>query len=116
MTEIKKIQKILIANRGEIACRVIHTARSMNIKTVAIHASDEAKAKHVLMADDSIDLGNGPLSDTFLNIRKLIEISKEKDVDAIHPGYGFLSENADFCEQVEAAGITFIGPHQHILD
>ena len=78
MTKIKNIKKILIANRGEIACRVIHTARSMNIKTVAIHASDEAKAKHVLMADESVDLGSGTLSDTFLNIRKLIEISRKK--------------------------------------
>lgn len=104
------IKKILIANRGEIACRVIHTAKLLGIKTAVLYTPEEKNSKHVQMADECHDLGEGPLSETYLNKQKIIQICRDNKVDAIHPGYGFLSENADFCELVEKAGIIFIGP------
>lgn len=105
-----KIKKILIANRGEIAVRVIKTARSMGIKTVTVYADDDKDMPHAWMADQSFPLGAGTLRDTYLNQGKLLQFAKESGADAIHPGYGFLSENAGFCEAVETAGLRFIGP------
>lgn len=105
-----KIKKILIANRGEIAVRVIKSARAMGIKTVALYADDDTKLPHVWMADEAVCLGSGTLKETYLNQTKILEAAKSKKADAIHPGYGFLSENAGFCEAVEKAGIIFIGP------
>lgn len=105
-----KIQKILIANRGEIAVRVIKTARSMNIATVAVYADDDKDMPHVWMADQAIALGSGTLKDTYLSQAKLLEAARSTGAQAIHPGYGFLSENAGFCEAVEKAGLIFIGP------
>ena len=107
---VKKIKKILIANRGEIALRVISTAQEMGIKTVAIYTEDEKNALHVLKADESVSLGEGTIQETYLNKAKIITAIKEKKADAVHPGYGFLSENAEFCELVEKEGVTFIGP------
>jgi 3-methylcrotonyl-CoA carboxylase alpha subunit len=105
-----KITKILIANRGEIAVRVIKSARAMGIKTVALYADDDAKLPHVWMADEAHCLGTGTLKETYLNQAKILEVAKATRADAIHPGYGFLSENAGFCEAVEKAGLIFIGP------
>ena len=111
----KMIKKVLIANRGEIACRVIRTCQEMGIATVAIFSHLESNALHVQLADEAIDLGDGPLSETYLNKNKIIEAAKKTGAQGIHPGYGFLSENADFCELVEASGIVFIGPRsEHI--
>lgn len=107
---MKKISKILIANRGEIAVRVAKTARSMGIATVAIYADDDLHMPHVWMADEAFALGRGPLKETYLNQQKILEIAKKTGAQGIHPGYGFLSENASFCEAVEKAGIQFIGP------
>jgi 3-methylcrotonyl-CoA carboxylase alpha subunit len=104
------IQSILIANRAEIAVRVIKTCRQMGIKSIAIYSEDDRNLKHVKMADVAYSLGRGPASETYLNIDKIIEIAKKASVDAIHPGYGFLSENATFCEALKKADITFIGP------
>ncbi len=105
-----KIKKILIANRGEIALRVIKTARVLGIKTVALYADDDRSLPHVWQADEAIALGSGELKDTYLNQEKILRAAQATHADAIHPGYGFLSENALFCEAVEKAGLIFIGP------
>ncbi|HLE12387.1 MAG: hypothetical protein A2504_01265 [Bdellovibrionales bacterium RIFOXYD12_FULL_39_22] len=105
-----KISKILIANRGEIAIRVINTCREMGIKTVTIYTEDEIGLPHTFSGDFSICLGQGPLSQTYLNQELIVKIALEQKVDAIHPGYGFLSENPTFAKKVTEAGIIFIGP------
>lgn len=105
-----KIKKILVANRGEIALRVLKTAKEMGIKLVSIYAEDDKTLPHAMLSDESYSLGEGPLSETYLNQDKIIGIAKAAGVDAIHPGYGFLSENASFAEKVEKNGIIFIGP------
>jgi len=105
-----KIKKILVANRGEIALRVLRTARELGIKVVTVYAEDDKFLPHALLADESFSLGFGTLRDTYLNQDKLIEIAKKSKSDAIHPGYGFLSENAEFSRRVENEGIIFIGP------
>lgn len=105
-----KIKKILVANRGEIALRVLKTAREMGIKVVTVFAEDDKTLPHALFADESYSLGTGALADTYLNKKKLLDITKTCGADAIHPGYGFLSENEEFARMVEAAGIIFIGP------
>ncbi|MBL4895204.1 MAG: acetyl/propionyl/methylcrotonyl-CoA carboxylase subunit alpha [Emcibacter sp.] len=102
--------KILIANRGEIACRVIKTARKMGIKTVAVYSDADADALHVIMADEKVHIGASPASESYLVAEKIIAAAKETGAEAIHPGYGFLSENASFCEKLKAEGIAFIGP------
>lgn len=107
---MKKIKKILVANRGEIALRIFKTCKEMNIATVAIYIEEEKKSLYVRTADEKISLGDGTLRESFLNAKRIIEIAKEVDADAIHPGYGFLSENASFSEAVEKAGLIFIGP------
>ncbi|MCD4510568.1 acetyl/propionyl/methylcrotonyl-CoA carboxylase subunit alpha [Brucella pseudogrignonensis] len=103
-------QKILIANRGEIACRVIRTARKMGIATVAIYSDADANALHVEMADEAVRVGPAQSAQSYLNIEAIIKAAKDTGAEAIHPGYGFLSENAGFVDAVEAAGLTFIGP------
>ncbi|MBA2405318.1 MAG: ATP-grasp domain-containing protein, partial [Bdellovibrionales bacterium] len=105
-----KIKKILVANRGEIALRVLKTAKEMGIKVVTVYAEDDKHLPHALFSDESYPLGSGALSETYLNKAKLIEICKRSGADAIHPGYGFLSENEEFARMVEKAGIIFIGP------
>lgn len=105
-----KIKKILVANRGEIALRVLKTAKEMGIKVVTVYAEDDKNLPHALFADESYSLGSGTLADTYLNKAKLIEVTKKSGADAIHPGYGFLSENEEFARMVESAGIIFIGP------
>ena len=103
------ISKILIANRGEIAVRIINTCRHLNIKTVAIFSTADRYAKHVKMADESYFIGTTDLADSYLNIEKIIKLAKQCGADAVHPGYGFLSERASFAEALSAAGIVFIG-------
>ncbi len=102
--------KILVANRGEIACRVIRTAHRMGIATVAVYSDADAGSLHVAMADEAVAIGAAPARESYLRIEKVIEAAKQTGAQAIHPGYGFLSENAAFCEACEAAGIVFIGP------
>eukprot|EP01060_Flectonema_neradi_P007665 TRINITY_DN1537_c0_g1_i1.p1 TRINITY_DN1537_c0_g1~~TRINITY_DN1537_c0_g1_i1.p1 ORF type:complete len:682 (+),score=174.77 TRINITY_DN1537_c0_g1_i1:109-2154(+) len=106
----KKIEKILIANRGEIACRVIETARSMGVRTVAVHCDAETNGKHVEMADEAFRLGPPPATSSYLLGDKIVKIAKECGAQAIHPGYGFLSENAGFAKTCEENGVEFIGP------
>ena len=103
-------KKILIANRGEIACRVIRTARRMGIATVAVYSDADARAPHVRMADESVRLGPAPASESYLKAELIIDACKATGAEAVHPGYGFLSERASFVEALEKAGITFIGP------
>ena len=102
--------KILIANRGEIACRVIKTARRLGIKTVAVYSDADAEALHVRMADEAVHIGASASAESYLRADRIIQACKETGAQAVHPGYGFLSENADFCEALDTAGITFIGP------
>lgn len=104
------MQKILIANRGEIALRVMRTCKKMGIKTVAVFSEADRNALHVRYADEAVCLGPPPSNESYLLGDKIIEFAKKLGVDGIHPGYGFLSENASFAKSVEAAGITFIGP------
>ena len=112
----KKIKKILIANRGEIACRVIKTARKMSIATVAVYSDADCKALHVRMADEAVHIGPSPAIESYLVIDKIITAAKETSADAIHPGYGFLSENPAFVRACEKAKITFIGPSAESME
>ncbi len=107
---MKQIKKILIANRGEIAIRVMRSAKEMNISTVAVFSEADRYSPHVKYADEAVCLGAPPSAQSYLLGDKIIEFSKKLDVDAIHPGYGFLSENADFANKVNDAGLIFIGP------
>ena len=102
--------KLLIANRGEIACRVAATARRMGIRTVAVYSEADAGAKHVAVCDEAILIGPAAARDSYLRGQKIIEVAKATGAQAIHPGYGFLSENADFADAVHAAGLVFVGP------
>ncbi|HZZ92648.1 MAG TPA: acetyl-CoA carboxylase biotin carboxylase subunit [Usitatibacter sp.] len=103
-------EKILIANRGEIALRIQRACRELGIKTVAVHSEADADAKYVMLADESVCIGPPPSRDSYLNIPAIISAAEVTDAQAIHPGYGFLSENADFAERVENSGFVFIGP------
>ncbi|NSZ36051.1 acetyl/propionyl-CoA carboxylase subunit alpha, partial [Agrobacterium tumefaciens] len=104
------IKKILIANRGEIACRVIKTAKKMGIATVAVYSDADAIALHVKMADEAVHIGPAPSSQSYIVIDKILAAIEKTGADAVHPGYGFLSENAAFAEALEKAGVIFIGP------
>src|SRR5471032_620974 len=103
-------EKILIANRGEIALRIQRACREMGIKTVVVHSEADREAKYVKLADESVCIGPAPSSQSYLNIPAIISAAEVTDAEAIHPGYGFLSENADFADKVEQSGFTFIGP------
>jgi len=105
--------KILIANRGEIACRVIATARKMGIKTVAVYSDADKDARHVMMADEAVNIGPAPSRESYLVADKIIAACKQTGAQAVHPGYGFLSENAEFSKRVEEEGIIFIGPKHY---
>ncbi|CUH52814.1 acetyl-CoA carboxylase biotin carboxylase subunit [Shimia marina] len=108
--------KILIANRGEIACRVIKSARKMGIKTVAIYSDADKQALHVQMADEAVHIGPPPANQSYIVIDKVMEAIKKTGAQAVHPGYGFLSENAKFAEALEAAGVAFIGPPKGAIE
>ncbi|MBB6449561.1 acetyl-CoA carboxylase biotin carboxylase subunit [Geomicrobium halophilum] len=107
--------KVLIANRGEIACRIIRSCQSLGVQTVAIYSEADRHALHVEQADEAFEAGAAKATDSYLNMEKVLYIAKKAKVDAIHPGYGFLSENADFCRRCREEGITFIGPKPETL-
>jgi len=109
------MKKILIANRGEIACRVMRTAQRMGITTVAVYSEVDKHAPHVVLADEAFLVGPAPSDQSYLKMDKIIEVAKACGADGIHPGYGFLSENAEFARKVADAGITFIGPSTHSI-
>src|SRR5438874_2943269 len=102
--------KILIANRGEIACRVIKTAKRLGVATVAVYSEADRDALHVELADESVCIGAAPSRESYLSMDKIIAACKQTGADAVHPGYGFLSENESFARKVEEEGIVFIGP------
>ncbi len=109
------LEKVVIANRGEIALRVLRACHSLGIKTVAVHSTVDRNLKHVGLADESVCIGPGPSVDSYLNIPRIIAAAEITDAQAIHPGYGFLSERADFAEQVEQSGFIFIGPTPAVI-
>lgn len=104
------IDKVVIANRGEIALRILRACKELGIKTVAVHSTADRNLKHVLLADETICIGKAPATESYLNIPRIIAAAEVTDAVAIHPGYGFLAENADFADQVEQSGLIFIGP------
>ena len=113
---MKNITKILVANRGEIAIRVMKTAKKMGIKTVAVFSTADRNALHVKFADEAVCIGEAPSNQSYLRGDKIIEVCKELGVDAVHPGYGFLSENSQFAEECEKNNIIFIGPKSKAIE
>ena len=113
---IQRFNKILIANRGEIACRVIRSARKLGILTVAVFSDADRNALHVTMADEAIYIGAAPSRESYLDYHRIIQAAKDTDAQAIHPGYGFLSENADFCRACKDNNIVFIGPTAEAIE
>ena len=107
--------KILIANRGEIACRVIATAKKMGVATVAVYSDADREARHVKLADEAVHIGAAPSRESYLQVDRIIAAAKQTGAQAIHPGYGFLSENAEFAKRVEAESLVFIGPNHHAI-
>ncbi|MEM7072610.1 MAG: biotin carboxylase N-terminal domain-containing protein, partial [Pseudomonadota bacterium] len=104
------VAKLLIANRGEIACRIIETARRMGIKTVAVYSEADRSARHVMLADESVELGAAPSQASYLNLTRILAAIRQSGADSVHPGYGFLSERAEFAELLAQHNINFIGP------
>jgi 3-methylcrotonyl-CoA carboxylase alpha subunit len=111
----RRFRTLLIANRGEIACRVIRTARAMGLRTVAVYSEADRGATHVAMADDAVLLGPARAHDSYLNIERVLEAARQTGAEAIHPGYGFLSENAGFAEACAKAGLVFVGPTAEMM-
>ena len=109
------LDKVVIANRGEIALRILRACKELGIKTVAVHSKADADLMHLHLADESVCIGPNNPADSYLNIPAIISAAEVTHATAIHPGYGFLSENADFAEQVERSGFTFIGPSADVI-
>ena len=109
------LEKVLIANRGEIALRILRACKELGIKTVAAHSKGDASLKHVLLADETICIGPNPSAQSYLNVPAIISAMEISNAQAVHPGYGFLAENADFAEQVEKSGFIFIGPTADVI-
>ena len=110
-----RFKKILIANRGEIALRIIRAAKAEGIRVAAIYTHEEKQSAHVLLADEAYSMGSGQLAETYLNVSAIVKIALNCGAEAIHPGYGFLSENPELANECERAGIVFIGPSAKAL-
>ena len=110
------LTKILIANRGEIACRILRTCKRLGIATVAVYSDADAEAPHVRLADEAVRLGPPPVKESYLNADAILAAARQTGADGLHPGYGLLSENAGFARRVAEAGVTFIGPPPAVLD
>jgi len=110
------MNKILIANRGEIACRIQRTAQALGYRTVAVYSDADAQAAHVQMADEAVNIGPAPVQQSYLNIPAILSATQRTGADAVHPGYGFLSENPDFARACINAGLTFIGPSVEAIE
>ena len=108
--------KILIANRGEIAVRIIRACRNLGIRSVAVYSKEDAKSLHVQLADQRICIGEGPARNSYLNMDRIIQAARNMGADAIHPGFGFLSENSEFVRRCQENEITFIGPDADVID
>ena len=113
---VKNFKKILIANRGEIAVRIIKPAKNLGLKTVAVYSDEDSDSLHVKLADEKINIGKGASSESYLSIKNIINAAKNTKSDAIHPGYGFLSENADFAKKCKKEKLIFIGPDYKTID
>src|SRR5262245_7736223 len=113
---IRMITSLLIANRGEIACRVIRTARRLGLRTVAVYSEADRGALHVRLADEAVCIGPPPARESYLDGARILAVAREHRCEAIHPGYGFLSENADFARACAQAGIVFVGPPASSID
>src|SRR5204862_1879942 len=109
-------KKILVANRGEIAVRIIRACKELNVRTVAVYSDADVNSMHVQLADEAICIGKGPAADSYLRIDRIISAAEISDVDAIHPGYGFLAENAHFADVCESCNIRFIGPSSRAMN
>jgi acetyl-CoA carboxylase biotin carboxylase subunit len=109
------LDKVVIANRGEIALRILRACREMGIKTVAVHSTADTNLKHVLLADETVCIGPASSAESYLNMPAIVSAAEVTDAGAVHPGYGFLSENADFAERVESSGYVFVGPQAHSI-
>ena len=110
------LKKILVANRGEIACRIFATAKRLGISTVAVYSEIDKESLHVSMADEAIMIGPAPATESYLSIEKIVQACKESGADSVHPGYGFLSENANFRDALDEANIIFIGPEKLAIE
>src|SRR5205823_14453736 len=113
--EQRMFEKVLIANRGEIALRVIRACKELGIRTLAVYSDADVDSLHVQLADEAICIGAAPSSESYLKIDRIMSAAEVGDVDAIHPGYGFLAENAHFAELVDSCKIKFIGPPSHVI-
>src|SRR5262245_20046082 len=110
-----RIRRVLVANRGEIAVRILRSLREMDLTSIAVFSEPDRVALHVLMADEAHPLGPGPSRESYLHVERVLEVARRARADAIHPGYGFLAENAEFARACEAAGIAFIGPRPETI-